>query len=514
MAPSNEKLAASLKVLRKLQEDVGSVIKSSELSRTHRERLQRTGFLTGVMAGWLVATRPEDRPGDSTFWYSSFWEFCLRYCNEKFGDEWCLSPEQSLLRHAESPAIPGQVIVWSPRASGNNRPLPFQTSIYDLKKALPAKDDLVRKDGFPVLAVEAALIKVTERFFQSHPLEARIVLASLRSTSGLLARLLDGGHARAAGRVAGALRNMDRAVEADRILRRMRSADHDVRIRDPFSPDVSLPHIQTGVSPLVGRIRNAWQGGREVVIDVLPEDLPLPHDADAYLANIDEVYVNDAYNSLSIEGYRVTEKLIERVRTGQFDPEGNPVDRTDRDALAARGYWQAFQAVRASIVRVLAGEPAGLVAVEDHDGWYEQLFQPSVDAGIVRAGVLAGFRNHPVYLRGSRHVPPRVEAVADGMEELFVRLTSETSAVVRAVLGHWLIGYVHPYSDGNGRMARFLMNVMLASGGHPWTIIRLEDRARYMLALEAASTAFDVRPFAELIAERLNWSMQELKNSN
>ena len=510
MASPNEKLAASLEVLRTLQGDVGNVIKSSELSRTHRERLQRTGFLKDVMAGWLVATRPEDQPGDTTYWYSSFWEFYLRYCTDRFGDEWCLSPEQSLLRHAENPEIPRQVVVWSPGASGNNRPLPFQTSIYDLKKALPGKEDLVQKDGLRILAVEAALIKVTENFFHSYPLEARIVLASLRSISGLLARLLDGGHVKAAGRVAGALRNMGRAVEADRILRRMRSADHDVRERDPFSPDVSQPHVQTGIPPLVGRIRNAWHGGREEVIDVLPEDLPLPRDAGAYLASIDEIYVSDAYNSLSIEGYRVTEKLIERVRTGQFDPEGNPADRTDRDALAARGYWQAFQAVRASIGRVLAGDPAGQVAFEDHDGWYAQLFQPSVDAGILRAGVLAGFRNHPVYLRGSRHVPPRVEAIADVMEELFAHMKSEPSAAVRAVLGHWLMGYVHPYPDGNGRMARFLMNVMLASGGHPWTIIRLEDRSRYMSALEVASTAFDVRPFAELIAERLDWSKQEL----
>jgi hypothetical protein len=45
---------------------------------------------------------------------------------------------------------------------------------------------------------------------------------------------------------------------------------------------------------------------------------------------------------------------------------------------------------------------------------------------------------------------------------------------VRVVLGHWLLGYIHPYPDGNGRMARFLMNAMLASGGYPWTVIRVE----------------------------------------
>jgi Fic family protein len=57
--------------------------------------------------------------------------------------------------------------------------------------------------------------------------------------------------------------------------------------------------------------------------------------------------------------------------------------------------------------------------------------------------------------------------------------------------------------DGNGRVARFLMNVMLASGGHPWTVIRLEDRTRYRRALERASLEQDIRPFAQLIAERV-----------
>ncbi|MEI6175090.1 MAG: hypothetical protein WCR01_15195 [Bacteroidota bacterium] len=37
--------------------------------------------------------------------------------------------------------------------------------------------------------------------------------------------------------------------------------------------------------------------------------------------------------------------------------------------------------------------------------------------------------------------------------------------------------------DGNGRMARFLMNVMLASGGYPWTVIPVEMHNAYMYSL-------------------------------
>jgi hypothetical protein len=49
-------------------------------------------------------------------------------------------------------------------------------------------------------------------------------------------------------------------------------------------------------------------------------------------------------------------------------------------------------------------------------------------------------------------------------------------------------------------MGRFLMNTMLASGGYPWTVIPVEERKRYMEALESASTNEDIKPFAEFIA--------------
>lgn len=48
-------------------------------------------------------------------------------------------------------------------------------------------------------------------------------------------------------------------------------------------------------------------------------------------------------------------------------------------------------------------------------------------------------------------------------------------------------------------MGRFLMNVMLASGGYPWTVIPVEERDRYMKVLETASVKQDIKPFAEFL---------------
>jgi Fic family protein len=87
------------------------------------------------------------------------------------------------------------------------------------------------------------------------------------------------------------------------------------------------------------------------------------------------------------------------------------------------------------------------------------------------------------------------------MPALFELLQEESEASVRVVLGHFLFVYIHPYVDGNGRTGRFLMNVMMASGGYPWTVIPVEKRADYMVALEAASVGEDILPFTSLLAE-------------
>jgi Fic family protein len=105
-------------------------------------------------------------------------------------------------------------------------------------------------------------------------------------------------------------------------------------------------------------------------------------------------------------------------------------------------------------------------------------------------------------------VRPRWQAVRDAMPALFDLLEQEPEPGVRAVLGHWLLGYIHPYPDGNGRMARFLMNAMLASGGYPWTVIRVEDRDGYLSALDRASIDAKIEPFARFISERVRRSMK------
>jgi hypothetical protein len=218
------------------------------------------------------------------------------------------------------------------------------------------------------------------------------------------------------------------------------------------------------------------------------------------MKRVNDAYVTDAYHSLSIEGYRVTAELIERVRSGTWNPETNEGDREKRNAMAARGYWQAYQAVQKSVGRVLQGENPGMVANEDHGTWYRELFAPSVAVGLLKPADLAGYRNGQVFIRKSMHVPLNREAVRDAMPAFFDLLREETEPAVRVVLGHFVFVYIHPYMDGNGRAGRFLMNVMMAAGGYPWTVIPVGDRNAYVEALEKASVGEDIAPFADFLA--------------
>ena len=87
------------------------------------------------------------------------------------------------------------------------------------------------------------------------------------------------------------------------------------------------------------------------------------------------------------------------------------------------------------------------------------------------------------------------------MDAFFDSLKGEEDPRVRAVLGHFMFTFIHPLPDGNGRTGRFIMNSMLASGGMRWTVIPVDRRAEYMLALDSASNKGDIGPFAQMIAD-------------
>ncbi|CAN5122981.1 Fic family protein [soil metagenome] len=501
--PAQRRLADALRSLKALQGRGQVVIRSEDLGRREREALIEAGFLQVVVKGWYLVSRPEDAPGDTTPWFAAMRDFVTGYCNARFSDAWHVAPAYSILVHAGATVLPNQVIVHTPH--GGNKPLhlPGDRSLLPYKAELPPNDQVEVRGGLRVLTLPVALTRVSEHFFQTFPADAQIALAGLPDASDLNRELLAGNRSVVAGRLAGALRAIGRAVLADDVLGTMRAAGYTVQESNPFDVDPPVITVTRVASPYVHRLQLMWRAMREDVLRHVPEMPGLPTDIDAYLANVKEHYLADAYHSLSIEGYRVTDELIERVASGTWDPEQHAKDKDARNTMAAFGYWRAFGAVQKSLRRILSGENPGEVARAEHGVWYRELFSPSVTVGILSAADLAGYRNAPVYIKSASHVPPPREAVREMMPALFDLIAEEPSAAARAVLGHFCFVFIHPYMDGNGRMGRFLMNAMLGSGGYPWTIIRVAWRDRYLAALDAASARGDIGPFAKLLAEAI-----------
>jgi hypothetical protein len=205
-------------------------------------------------------------------------------------------------------------------------------------------------------------------------------------------------------------------------------------------------------SPYINRVQIMWQSMRETVIDVFPNPPNESIAVNNYLKQIEDLYTTDADHSLSIEKFSVNRALIERMRSGQWDALSNKSDVDYLNAIAARGYWQAFNEVKKSIIKILDGDCSGQVVSEDHGNWYRALYGSSVTAGLLKPADLAGYRNHQVYIGQSRHTPVNKDVVRDLMPVLFELLENEDHPGVRAVLGHFIFVYIHPYMDVNGRM--------------------------------------------------------------
>ena len=498
MATIQEKLAESLEALKEYQDAHGDnlVIHGADtLGRTHTERLVNNGYLQMVIKGWYIPSSPGSE-GDSTVWYVSYWSFITAYLDSRFDGKWCLSPELSLYFHSGNTLIPKQLIVRSESGTNNILQLPFGTSLVDIKASLPQEVVREPRYGVRLYPMEYALLMVGPDYYRRDALEARTCLASLRDMSPLISAAIDGGHTTRAGRVAGALRSIGREEMADELLRMMRQVGHTVTEENPFEEDVRLETF--AVSPHASRIRLMWMQMRKVVLAALKVK-SVQQDATSVLAMMDATYVKDSYNSLSIEGYKITEGLLERVRSGNWDPEKDEADKERRNALAARGYYQAYELLKRGVADCFSGQIPAQLYVKGHQDWHFQLFEPCVRAGIVKASDLVGYRRHQVYIKNSMHTPLNPDAVLDAMSALSDLMMEEGNALVRAILGHFFFVYIHPYMDGNGRTARFVMNSQLVTAGYSWVVIPAERRQEYMTALEQASVEGNIEAFVRFI---------------
>ena len=490
---------------------VDNILQSRFIKEKQLTRLKKEGFLKPIIRGWYLLDADLNTPetGASVLWHESYWPFVEQYLGQHLGDAYVLSAEQSLDLQTGCNLLPTQLLIGNTKKLNRIVQLPGELSL-SLFTAVSLPEKLKKYEGVNIYPLESALIKVGPAYFRRQPQEIALALHSANPTE-LLAALLEDAHIVAAGRLSGAFRACNMPSLANEILSAMRAAGLSVTETNPFdAPQPDLTQLRPQ-SPYAARIVLLWEALSREISSLLEKNLnpalrkaiTPPKDIEAAIVTMEETYTHDAYHSLSIEGYRVTPELIEHVRSGQWNPGDNEIDKKNLDALAARGYWEAHNQVKESIRQLHTQGLSAAALRGDIAQWYRALFGPMVRVGMLNAVDLAGHRNRPVFIKGSRHTPLPVEAIMDAMETLFECAQGEQHPVTCAILCHWLIGYIHPFPDGNGRSARFLMNALLVTAGYPWTIIRLETRPQYMEALEQLSTQQNPDAFVEVILEAM-----------
>ena len=115
----------------------------------------------------------------------------------------------------------------------------------------------------------------------------------------------------------------------------------------------------------------------------------------------------------------------------------------------------------------------------------------------------AEYRSIGVMITGSELRPPEPLAIPGLMEVLVRWMTQEDSldVLVRAAVVHHKFTAIHPFVDGNGRVARLLMNLVLLRGGYPIVNVRREERPRYYEALSYADLGL-YSPLITLMLDR------------
>jgi len=209
------------------------------------------------MKGWYIPTHPQEEHGETTAWYASFWDFCAAYLTERFGNDWCLTAQQSLALYTDDWMVPRQLIVHSPKGNNNIIQLRHGTELVDSKsseKSFPGTKDRHTLEGLQLYSLEAALIACPPSSFSQSPALLRSALATITDVSELLSRLLDSGHSTIAGRLAGAFRNINYDRIADTILEAMEKAGYHIRELDPFEDEPPKMELWTP-SPSVNRMK-------------------------------------------------------------------------------------------------------------------------------------------------------------------------------------------------------------------------------------------------------------------
>ena len=249
-------------------------------------------------------------------------------------------------------------------------------------------------------------------------------------------------------------------------------------------------------------------------IDRLKEELdalrPLPSDVVGRIEQ--KLRIESNYHSNAIEGNSLTLGETRSLILHGLTAHGKPM----RDHLDIEGHDEAVKAIEDAIKRneslneifirnlhkVLLKEPYEIDAITP-DG------QPTK-----RLITIGDYKTQPNNVRTSTGeiyhytLPEHVKPAMGDLIDWYRRQEDEGEhPIVIAATFHYRFVHIHPFDDGNGRIARLLMNMILIRHGYTVAIIPIQERGRYIDSLEQADKSEDLAEFITYIAECCKYAL-------
>lgn len=203
---------------------------------------------------------------------------------------------------------------------------------------------------------------------------------------------------------------------------------------------------------------------------------------------LDDFTIRFAHETTAIEGNTLTLHETQVVLENGITIGGKTL-REHLEVVNIRTAWEAVQDLVRHKVPLTEEIILGL-----HRGITQGILGP--EAG--------RYRTQPVYLRGSMHVlpdPTRVPQLMADFVEQFRDRRADDHPIRYAARAHIHLAGIHPLIDGNGRVSRMVVNLLLMRDGYPPALYTMTNRSAYLQALETAQFQGDIDPFVRVTAQ-------------
>ena len=493
---------------------IGSLVirKDDGLDENQIKSLLDLGCLKEPVEGWYIVCRNEDSH-DPTNWYRVYWQFIAAFLDDLYEKRWCLSPECSLDFISGDTLIPEDLVIRSASAKGTIRELPFGTSLVEIQGDVP--EDAVHEEryGVRLFPLHSALLKVSEEYLRIHSVEAKACLAKINDPSELIKFALEEHYPERALALATEFRKFGRTDTANAITEAVNEYMRDAE--KVFFPHTDKPLRMTGTGTLGNRIRLMWRLMRPELL--LAKDYMKCRESNRPIKEIilrlQHTLEKEDYGILRTAAFEgdlpeFREDYRSQLGEGNEDLEETS-RRIDRECVLSFGLHDALKRVAKDILDSLTGgNRIANLAARHYKDWNYLLFKPGIKEGMFDASEHLQNRveEKDTCITGSRHIPFDAEGIDDALNGLSEAFQREEDPFVRAVLGHFFLIYIQPFTAGNIQTAWLLMNSQLVAAGYPWISLPEYDMEEYMKALKETAELEHIDRLVALIGRRIRFS--------